>query len=488
VVEPEPPDQLTVEEVKSRAVHGTATLGARSLITFGLGVVANLVLARLLVPHDFGLVALGTTIIMFASFVADSGIGAALIGRTERPQRDELRAVLGFQLAVIIPFVVVFALAAAPFGKEGLVPALMLTALPLASLRLPNSLMLERELSYAPIARAEVFEAVAGFVWSIATVAAGLGVWGLASAAPVRVAVGSAVLIRRGPLGFVAPKWAWDLIRPILRFGVRFQASNVVGAVRDQGLNVGIAAVGGIATLGIWSFAYRIMNIPVLLYLSLWRVGYPAMARLLAAGENVRPVIERTIGVVAVAFAPVLVGIAASTPALLPALVGDRWDDATGILIWGCAATIVNAPVSIPCEGYMFAAGQVTRVLWAAVVGAVIWLGLALTLLNPVGASAIGLGWFVMGVVETVLLWWWVGRGAGVRILANLMGPLVVTVAAGAAGIAVASLDDEGWLIGLAGVAAGELVLLAGLLALARDPLHATVRLGRRAVTRESPA
>ena len=488
MIDPEPPDQLTVDEVKSRAVHGTATLGARSLITFGLGVVANLVLARLLVPQDFGLVALGTTIIMFASFVSDSGIGAALIGRSEPPQRDELRAVLGFQLALTVPFVIVFAIAAAPFGREGLVPALMLTAVPLASLRLPNVLVLERQLSYATIARAEVLEAVTGFVWAISTVAAGFGVWGLASAAPVRVLVGSAVLIRRGPLGFVGPTWAWHLVRPILRFGVRFQASNVVGAVRDQGLNIGIASVAGIATLGIWSFAYRIMNIPVLLYLSLWRVGYPAMSRLLAAGENVRPVIERTIGVVAVAFAPVLVGIVASTPALLPALVGDRWEDSTGILIWGCAATIVNAPVSIPCEGYMFAAGQVTRVLWAAAVGAVIWLGLALTLLDPWGASAIGFGWFVMGVVETIMLWWWVGRGAGVRIVAKLIGPLTVTVLAAAAGIAVASLADQDWLIGLAGVAVGELLLFAGLYVFARDPLQATVRLGRRAVTRGSPA
>lgn len=488
MVEPEPPDQLTVEEVKSRAVHGTATLGARSLVTFGLGVVGNLVLARLLVPHDFGLVALGTTIIMFATFVADSGIGAALIGRVEPPETDELRGVLAFQLALIVPFVAVFAVAASAFGEDGLVPALMLTALPIASLRLPNVLVLERRLEYAPIARAEVFEAVAGFVWAVSTVAAGLGVWGLASAAPVRVLVGSAVLIRRGPLGFVAPKWAWQQVRPILRFGVRFQASNLVGAVRDQGLNAGIAAVAGVATLGIWSFAYRIMNIPVLLYLSLWRVGYPAMSRLIAAGENVRPVIERTIGVVAVAFAPVLVGIVASTPALLPALVGDKWDDSTGILIWGCAATIVNAPVSIPCEGYLFAAGQVTRVLLAAAIGAAIWLGLALSLLDPWGASAIGFGWFVMGVVETILLWWWVGRGTGVRIVASMIGPLVVTVAAGAAGIGVASLDDESWLIGLAGVAAGELLLFAGLYALARDPLDATVRLGRRAVTRGSPA
>jgi O-antigen/teichoic acid export membrane protein len=477
-----PPDQLTVEEVKSRAVHGTATLGTRSVLTFGLGVVSNLVLARLLVPRDFGLVALGTTIIAIASFLSESGIGAALIGRREPPERDELQAVLGLQLAVTIVLLVCFTAAAWPFGRAGMVPALMLTSLPLASLRLPNVLVLERQVSYRAIARADVLEAASGSVWAIATVAAGLGVWGLASAAPVRVLVGTLVLIRLGPLGFVRPIWAWRLVRPILRFGVRFQAANAVGAIRDQGLNTGIAVVAGFSALGLWSLAYRIMSVPVLLYVSLWRVGYPAMSRLLDAGENPRPVIERAIGVVAVAMSPLLVGIAVSAPALLPALVGDRWSGTADIVVWGCAATMVNAPISVPCEGYLLAAGHVSKVLLAAVVGAVIWLGFALSLLVPLGPGAIGLGWFAMAFVEAVMFGWWVGRGIGVQVITSVVRPLTVAVAAGSAGVAVASLGDGGLLIGIGGLVAAELVLLAGLYAVAGDSLRATLRLGGRAV------
>src|SRR5439155_10986956 len=130
-----------------------------------------------------------------------------------------------------------------------------------------------------------------------------------------------------------------------------------------------IAAVAGFSTLGLWSFAYRIMQVPVLLYFSLWRVSYPAMSRLIGAKEDLRPIIERTIGVVAVAMAPILVGIVASAHALLPPLVGDRWSGSIGILVWASAATMVNAPISVPCEGYLLAAGQVSKVLLAAVVG-----------------------------------------------------------------------------------------------------------------------
>src|SRR6266545_1227185 len=93
-----PHEHLTIEEVKDRAAGGTVTLGARSVVIFGLGLVGNLVLARLLVPRDFGLVALGTTLITVARLLSEAGIGAALIGRAEPPERDELEGVLGVQL------------------------------------------------------------------------------------------------------------------------------------------------------------------------------------------------------------------------------------------------------------------------------------------------------------------------------------------------------------------------------------------------------
>jgi O-antigen/teichoic acid export membrane protein len=478
----EPPEQLPTDEVKARAVHGTATLGARSVLTFGVAVAGNLVLARLLVPEDFGLVALGSTIILIASFFSQAGIGAQLIGRAQPPERGELQAVLGFQLAVSVVVLVCFTAAAWPFGRAGLVPAVMLASLPLATLRLPAVLVLERQLSYRAIATADVIETVANFAWAVATVAAGMGVWGLASATPVRSLVGSLVLIRMGPLGFLRPAWSWQRVRPILRFGAQFQAFDAVGVVRDLGLNTGIAAVAGFVTLGLWNFAYRIMNVPLGFYVSLWRVGYPAMSRLREAGEDPRPVIERTIGTVSVAMSPLLVGIAVSAPDLLPAVVGERWSGGVSIVVWACAAMVVNAPVSIPCEGYLLAAGQVGKVLLAAALCAAVWLGVTLPLLLVAGAGAVGVGWFAMAIVEAVLLGWWVAQGTGARVIRSFARPLAVALAAGSLGLAAASWADGAVLMQVGAVAAAEVLLVFGLWLLAGDAVHRTLRLSRRAL------
>lgn len=475
-------ERLTVEQIKGRAVSSTATLGVRSVLIFGLGLVGNLVLARLLVPRDFGLVALGTTLITVVRLVSDTGIGTALVGRREPPDRPELEAVLGFQLALTVGATLCFAAAAWPFGSDGLVLALMLTALPLSSLRLPTNLVLTRQLSFRAVARAEVVEAAANYIWAIATVAAGAGVWGLASAAPVRALAGSATLIALGPLGLVRPRWAWHRIRPLLGFGLRVQASNVTIAVRDQGLNAGIAAIGGLSVLGLWNLAFRIMQVPFLLFFSLWRVSYPAISRLIGAGEDPRPFIERAIGVVAVGLSPLLVGIAAGTDALLPALVGDKWSGSTGILLWASLAMMVSAPITVPGLGYLLARGDPTKVLLAHVAGGVVWLSVALSLLVPLGPPATGLGWLGAGLVEACLVGWWVGRGSGARVFASLARPVAVAAVAGAAGFALATLGHERVLMGILGVVAAELLLVAGLLGLAPVSLRATIRLSRRAV------
>jgi O-antigen/teichoic acid export membrane protein len=479
---PEARDPLTVEEIKGRAASGAVTLGARNALVFGLGLVGNLVLARLLAPSEIGLVALGTTVITFARFLADSGLAPALLGRARVPSRAELGAVVGFQLAATTAIAAVVGALAARSGGDALVPALMLTCLPIATLRLPTALMMERELSYRAIARADVIEAVVGYTWAIGTVAAGWGVWGLASAAPIRVAAGTIAMISFGSVGFVRPRLDWRLVRPLLGFGLRFQAIVAVQAIRDQGLNAGIAVIGGVSTLGIWSLAFRIMQVPFVLFVNLVRISYPAMSRLLEADEDPRRVIEQTIGVVAVVLSPVLVGIAASSDALLPAALGSAWEEVPEVLAWASLAMMVSAPIAIPATGYMLASGAVTRVLLVTALQASTWMAAAFSLLTPLGVRAVGIGWLAGSVVEATLLSAWTSRRSGARMLRTLARPLAVALAAGGFGLALSQIEGNRVLMGIAALGCAELLLLGGLRLLARDDLRAAFRITRRAV------
>jgi O-antigen/teichoic acid export membrane protein len=359
------------------------------------------------------------------------------------------------------------------------VVAVIVAVMPLATLRAGQAIVLERELSFRTIATVDVIELLAQYTWSITTVALGAGVWGLASSIPLRGLVGSVAMLRLGPLGLVRPRLSWREVRPLVGFGVRFQAAGGVGIARDQALNGGIAAIGGISTLGVWALAFRFMQVPLLLFSTLYRVSYPAMAKLLAAGRDPRPAIERGAGVTVVAIAVIVVGIAAGAPALVPTLLGDRWHQVPPILALGGVALMLSCPVAAATVGWLYAAGLPGVVLRAFAVHAVVWVTVTLALLAPVGPTAIGIGWVAGALCDSTLLARAAAARAGARLARVLAAPFAVTLVAGGAGWAL-STTAKSVAAGAAGVLVGEAALLAGLFVVANPLVREAVGLARQ--------
>jgi hypothetical protein len=74
--------------------------------------------------------------------------------------------------------------------------------------------MLERELSYGPLALVDIAEVVGYYAWSIPVVVLGGGVWGLATGTVVRAVCGTATIFCFSPVGFVMPRINIRLMRP----------------------------------------------------------------------------------------------------------------------------------------------------------------------------------------------------------------------------------------------------------------------------------
>lgn len=450
-----------------------ALLVARGALILGLGVGANIVLARLLVPRDFGVVALGTVLIVVGGFLTDGGLGAGLIRRAQPPSHAELAAVNGVQLALTVVLVAICAGVALLIGRDGFVIAVMTAALPIMALKLPSSIVLERELRYRVIATVDVVEAVAFYAWALTTVALGMGVWGFATGVVVRAIAGTSTMARLGPVGLMRPRWSFDRVRPLLRFGAQFQGNVMVAFARDQGLNVGIAAIAGIATLGVWNLAWRVLQMPLMVFATLGRIGYPTMARLLGSGQDPRPVIERGTAAIAVVTGVVMVAVTGFAPAL-PVLVGDSWDAVPAVILWAGIATIAVHPLQLTSKGYLFAAGAGGAVIVSTALGAAVWLGVALPLVPELGAPAAGLGWCASAVAQLAYLVPRTARESGAAIVSHLAVPTVAGVAAAAAGWLAADAAGRSLGAGFLGLAAGELLLLTALVLLARGAVRDT--------------
>jgi O-antigen/teichoic acid export membrane protein len=348
--------------------------------------------------------------------------------------------------------------------------------------------MAERVLAFGVIARAEVAEIAGYSVAAIAAVAAGLGVWGVAGATIVRAVIGSAVLVSGGGVGLIAPRLSRSFLRANARSGFAFQSVSVVYLLRDQAFNVVVGGFGGLAMLGYWTLASRLGQAVVLLFDSLWRVTYPAMARLIDVDAEPARALDRALRGATVAAGAIVAVLAGSAPALIPALFGARWEDTVAILPCACLGVLIEGPLSACASGYLSAIDRVNTMLRAAGLHAVVLVLTGVPLLKAWDTFGLGLSWLAGSLAAAIVLARAVRRHAGIDVAPAMAGAVVSACLAGAAAYAVATLVRPAG----AGLLASGLVAVAGYLALTvllcREDLVYMLRVVRRAVGRSHDA
>jgi O-antigen/teichoic acid export membrane protein len=491
-----PPDaqppfgEFSHDDLRHRAFGGVFIVFSWSFVKLAVAFVGNLVLARLLTPHDFGVVAIGATVMLIVSAFVDGGLGSGLIRRPEKPTPAELRTLAGIQLTATVLIAGSIIVIGLQLGTTGQVTALMAIAMPLWSIQSPGAVQLIRGLHLRQLTVIETSGLLANYVWSISAVLAGFGVWGFASGVIARgLAVNTAMALTPEGRIFRPTLERAREFREVLAFGIRFQANWIVIVLREQALNIVTASVAGVATLGLWSFGNRLMQLPGVLTESIGRVTFPAMAHLLGQGREVGHTIERTARLSATAGAIFFSGFAASTPGLVPALFGVKWDGVVPLFPGACLGLLIAGTVAPVGDGYLAAANRPQLVLKASIAFAVAVIATSAALLPTVGVAGIGVGWALGSVVLAVVLARAVRRLAGADILRPLLRPLAAASLGGVVGWLIASSASNHLLGGLVGGSAASLLTIAVLALLSReyvaDLLSVVVQSVRSALTRE---
>jgi len=469
-------DFLPRDELKRRASSGVLIVGTRGAVIALIALIGQILLARLLVPEDFGAVAVGLATVAFVNLLADGGLGAALIRRDEAPERKELQALTALQITETTLIAGVVTALAPAFGHVGWVTALIVASTPLLAMQIPGRIVLERALAYRRLAVVEIVQVLVFNIWALAWVLSGAGVWGLASAPIARSVAGVLAMAWASPVGVPMPRYSWRRIRALVGFGLRFQAVTGLWLVRQQGLNFVVAGMSGLSTLGLVSVARRVLEVPHLLFGALWRVSYPTMSELVARGERVTSLVERAVGITAVVAGATLAGIAAAAPGLVPALFGEPWRDAAVVIPAACLGLAVAGPVSVACQGYLYAVGDATAVLRSGLIQTATLFAVTMALLPSLGIVAVGIGWLVSYLVEAVLLGRATARTSGSRLLPTLLTPVGSALVAGGAGWLITTSQGAGLWSGLLGGGSATLLFLGLLGTLNKRLLTETVR------------
>ncbi len=409
-------------EIRERAAAGIGLDAVRGIANLAFGLGGTIALARMLTPHDFGLVAFGLTVLVFGTFLAHGGLAVALIRRPKRPLRPELQAIQGLQLALTGIATIATAVVARPFGTAGEVTAVMVASLPLVVLRTPAIVVLERELHYQRITAVEVIEVAVYYLFAVVSVAAGAGVWGFAAASVVRAGVGSTLMLLAAPEGRVTPRLGWRSSRGIIAFGASYQAVGAAQMLRGQGVNL-----------------------------------------VIATGEDMRPVIERSVAVAAAGTGFLLVPLVGGAPALVPSVLGSRWDESVSVLPAAGLGLMFAGPVSVAVVGYLWGVGDTRTPLMGVLVSVPAWALVMLPILPAVGVAAVGLGWLAANVAETAVLARGAARHAGADVVSPVVRPTIIAAVAAGAGWLLAESGAATFALGVGAAIVALLVYVGGL-------------------------
>ena len=277
-------DAPTEHGLGTRALRGmvwayTSYVGGRLLI-----LLSTAVLARILVPEQFGLVALALTFMALLDGVSDIGLSQALVIQPDDRLYDRAETVfvssvvLGLVLSLIVA--AISPLMASAFGQPALVgigPVLGANFF-LRSLGSTHYALAQRSLNFRARTVAEFADVLVRGPTGIVLALAGMGAWSLV----IGYLVGTVALvvtiwqqIRWRPK--LTPHWA-DL-RTLARFGGTLSAVDVVASVIANVDYLFVGGVLGTTALGLYTLGFRL---PELLILNLsvvaGRVLYPAFA------------------------------------------------------------------------------------------------------------------------------------------------------------------------------------------------------------------
>ena len=325
-----------LSNLKRRTISSGAVTTAAQGAKFLLSVVSTMILARLLTPRDFGLVAMVTTVTGFMWVFKDAGLSIATIQR-EKITQAQVSNLFWINVGISVLCSVIIVVAAPLIGRfyhnSRLIPiALFLSATFIVSgSTIQHQALLKRQMRFRALASIDVSSMLIGAVVGIVMAFRGYSYWSL-------VASSLATEIMSLLLTWSVSSWRPQLptrgsgIGPLVSFGFHRAAGDFILFVARGTDNLLIGRVYGSAAVGLYSRASALLLAPLQqLLLPINAVFMPALCRLQSQPARYRSTFLRlyeTIALASFVFSGLFLALA--RPITL-VLLGPKWEQAAVI-------------------------------------------------------------------------------------------------------------------------------------------------------------
>lgn len=314
-----------------RILRGSFWVLNGNVLNRGLTVARGVILARFLVPADFGMFNLANIVIGSVVMLGDMG-GASFI--VYHPENVDayfptafwvnlcIATILGLGVAATSPLVARF------YGRPQLVPILcvLAVALWLQAATCVHRNLLRRDLRFRRLALLDSVATLAMFVSAVILAWRGFGVWSFVLSTVAANAVSLILLLCVFPR-LPARELSRDAIRAMLPFSGWYVGQAVVWQLMFNVDNLMVGKLLGMEALGIYSVAYSYAMMPVtFIAATLANVVFAEMPRLYKIPDQFWSTFRQTSVLLSGLVCPIAAALFASAPDLIPLLFGPKWN------------------------------------------------------------------------------------------------------------------------------------------------------------------
>ena len=329
-----------------KVLQGAAWMGAGRIIVNLSGFVSTVLLARLLSPDDFGLVAIAMAAAAVVNSASELSLTAALV-KFDDPSDDDfhsawtLNLIRAFAIAAIL-VAIAWPMAAA-YSEERLIPIFGIIAVTAAARALenPRIVMFRRALDFRPDFQFDVAEKLVSLFVAVGIAFVFRSYWALVLGAAAATLVRVALTYLKIPY---LPRFRLSRWRALMSFSIWLTFAEIVKTINLRAVPLVAGAFLPTVAVGQYSVGERVASMPVRESVgALQATLFPAFSRMADDLGRMRAAYIRAQGMTSLAALPMGFGLMAVAEPVVLIILGAKWLPAVPVLQAVAIASSVQA-------------------------------------------------------------------------------------------------------------------------------------------------
>lgn len=327
-----------------------------------------IVLTRLVVPQEYGLMAMALVVTNFAMLFRDLGTSAAIIQR-KNINNGFVNAIFGLNIimggGVGLAILLISPFASQIFHEPRLIHVLWFLSIsfPITSLSAAHLALLERKSEFKSVALIEIFSSTIAVVIAIFLAYLGLGVFSLVAQVLISSLLSTILFWRKSEWRpTVTYIFKFSEINDLFAFSGNLTFFNFINYFARNADAMIIGHYFTSAILGVYSLSYRIMLFPIQSMTSVAsRAFFPIFSQYQNNNKELRNSYYNILYYILIFVFPLMTGLAVLSKPFIDLVFGDSWALASEILVWLAPTGIIQSVLST--SGTIFMSKGKTDVL-----------------------------------------------------------------------------------------------------------------------------